>query len=569
MKTIKVKDVLPAFEKFANKFAVKRIKDKILLVCDEQLEYVADELLLLSEEILSQVSAYGVCLYLQKGGVLQTEKNNDYILHELFLNNGHQNAGPVFFSIRALVQELSAVLSDKQNELFNSESDINKKLQELAAFRNALMHGFFKLPSKKNEEMVEEIQNILDVLLTLEIFEHKADFHFWKNEGFSGHWNIQDNDEWKNLAGDVTPFEKLARKANDELHSADFVKAVSVSLGTATVLDKKKYLEDFIAQDNTNLSGNINVNEKAGKRQSVFNESLYVQFHPHDKKQQDEFYKNAHALLSQKKDVELLSYTIDENGIGYTSFLLFSRLVSFLAPIKTKLILDLNDEKKLKGLKLSDEKSKNKLKDKVESLINDIGKLAKERIKLVILINNIHLVPFASDHITSLMKFFKDSGIYFIGIGWEYEHLNSIFSQKKELRDGKNGIPNKAEIYTLLKNHTRHRGPFEKEYEYKILLLLIEHILEQLENKQEIKARELADKIINDQRPGIELVNEALYILYPYFKYDQSGNGTNFIKDDLDELYGFPKTQTETSSIFLTLGRRDIDLEYKHKILKP
>jgi hypothetical protein len=40
------------------------------------------------------------------------------------------------------------------------------------------------------------------------------------------------------------------------------------------------------------------------------------------------------------------------------------------------------------------------------------------------------------------------------------------------------------------------------------------------------------------------------------------------MKDDLDELYGFPKNQTETSSIFLTLGRRDIDLEYKHKILK-
>ena len=40
-----------------------------------------------------------------------------------------------------------------------------------------------------------------------------------------------------------------------------------------------------------------------------------------------------------------------------------------------------------------------------------------------------------------------------------------------------------------------------------------------------------------------------------------------FKEDELDELYGFPKTIEESSRIFLTLGRRDIKLEYKHKIL--
>ena len=39
MKTIKVKDVLPAFEKFVNKFDVKRIKDKMLLVCEEPMAF--------------------------------------------------------------------------------------------------------------------------------------------------------------------------------------------------------------------------------------------------------------------------------------------------------------------------------------------------------------------------------------------------------------------------------------------------------------------------------------------------------------------------------------------------
>ena len=138
-----------------------RIKLLVDDVNRETLEYLADELLLLSEEILSQVSAYGVLLYLQHGGNLQTEKNNDYILHDLFLHEGHQNAGPVFYRVRKIVQELSAVLSDKQNELFSSESEINKKLQDLASFRNALMHGFFKLPAERNLELVEEIHTVL------------------------------------------------------------------------------------------------------------------------------------------------------------------------------------------------------------------------------------------------------------------------------------------------------------------------------------------------------------------------------------------------------------------------
>jgi hypothetical protein len=163
------------------------------------------------------------------------------------------------------------------------------------------------------------------------------------------------------------------------------------------------------------------------------------------------------------------------------------------------------------------------------------------------------------------MKFFKESGIYFMGIGWEYEHLNSIFSQKLDLRKEINTIPDATEIDLLIKNHTRHRGPYKNEKEYDDLKSLIDLICERLKDEKTVIARHLAD----EENLDIELINEALYILYPHFKYDQSGNDNTFIKDDLDELYGFPKTQTETSSIFLTLGRRDIELEYKHKILKP
>jgi hypothetical protein len=41
----------------------------------------------------------------------------------------------------------------------------------------------------------------------------------------------------------------------------------------------------------------------------------------------------------------------------------------------------------------------------------------------------------------------------------------------------------------------------------------------------------------------------------------------SFQEDEIDELYGFPKTIEESSRIFLTLGRRDVKLEYQHKVL--
>jgi hypothetical protein len=538
MKTVKDES---DFYNFSEIFPVKRLKDKMLDVCNEESAYVADELLLLSEEILSQVAAYGVCLYLQHGENLQTEKNNDYILHELFLNRLHQNAGPVFFKVRNIVNEVKTKIPENEFNLFNSDSEINKELQELAAFRNALMHGFFKLPALRNLEIIKDIQKLLkDLIENYNIFKHAAAYHFWNQEGFTGHFAIQDDNSWDNLSGNVTLFEKLAGRANIELHSVDLVHPFVDNFETATELEEKGKLEGFIAQDNANNSGNSNEIDKAKKKPSTFKESLYVQFHPRDKNRQDEFYKSAYAFLSQKQDIDLLSYTIDENGIGYTSYLLLHRLL-----------------KKL-GLQTNENEPKKKIKSKVTEIKNN-GK------KLVILINNIHWVPFASDHFTLLMKFFKESGIYFIGVGWEYEHLNSIFSQKLDLRKEINTIPDATEIDLLIKNHTRHRGPYKNEKEYDDLKSLIDLICERLKDEKTVIARHLAD----EENLDIELINEALYILYPHFKYDQSGNDNTFIKDDLDELYGFPKTQTETSSIFLTLGRRDIDLEYKHKMLKP
>jgi len=480
--------------------------------------YQADEILLLSEEILSQVSAYGVCLYLQQSNCSQTDKNNDIILHEFFLRAGHQNAGSLFNRICKVINV---------NEILNQE--IYEELKYLTIFRNALVHGFFRLPAEKNNEIYKRIENVLKNLKKYQIFELEASFHFWKNKSYSGHWNIQGRKDWDALAGKKdTSFEELADTARNELYSPDFVNIVPGNY------ERNPAWEEIV----TSLEGFISSDSK---------KSLYVQFHPHSKKNQDKFFEIAFDFLSKREDIKLLSYAINDKGISYTSYFLITKLIDKLELVNDELEMNFPDKKRAESL---------------------IKKLDKDK-KVVILVNNIHLVPYAPDHITSLMKFFKDFGVYFIGVGWEYEHLNSVFSQKLDYREDRNVIPNESEIQQLIQNHTRHRGPYKQDDDYIFLEEIINHIRNQLLEKREIKARELAKETINGHKPDIELINEALYILYPYFKYDQSGDTAVYKKDDVDEFYDFSQNQTETSSIFLTLGRRDIELDYKHKILKP
>ncbi len=275
--------------------------------------------------------------------------------------------------------------------------------------------------------------------------------------------------------------------------------------------------------------------------QTEFRESLYVTFHPADETDQSHFFENAFSILKDNNHVECIAYNIDSDGIMYTSYYLIKAICSKLnIPIPKK--------------------------DATKKLASAIKSLQKEKNKnLVILINNIHLAPFASDHITTMMKLFRGCNIRFIGVGHEYEHINSLFSMREDFRKGKNIIPNQGQTDQLIHNHTRHRGPFENDAEFVALNQIIQRICKRLEDKKPVIVRKLAGELHTD----IELVNEAMYILYPYVKYSQSGDESNYEKDKVHDLYGFPETQTETTSIFLALGRRDIELEYKHKIMMP
>ena len=94
---------------------------------------------------------------------------------------------------------------------------------------------------------------------------------------------------------------------------------------------------------------------------------------------------------------------------------------------------------------------------------------------------------------------------------------------------------------------------------YKQLQEIGTKIIETIKTHKQVVARRFAD----EHEYPIEYVHELFGVLHPFFHASR----ISFEMDELDELYGFPKELTESSSIFFALGRRDSRLEYQHKVL--
>ena len=87
----------------------------------------------------------------------------------------------------------------------------------------------------------------------------------------------------------------------------------------------------------------------------------------------------------------------------------------------------------------------------------------------------------------------------------------------------------------------------------------MDRICDALQQGQKIYARRFADEYQYD----IEYVYEIFAVLYPWVHNERE----KFEEDTIDDLYGFPSLITETTPIYLALGRRDIKLEYQHKVI--
>ena len=498
------------------------INDCIKNVMDEDQDYVADELVELSERILLELASVGVSIYLSQKN--QKDVYNDFIL-DLFTSKSHSyNAGPLYRWSAYMVKETNNTISKKILPLYWDKSNIsnlNNDFERLSELRNAVMHGFFVLPAERNMLEANHIAKVLNLLLKEDVFniQSKYSFHFLeKNDNissFKGEWDIG-SDDWQ-LYKDCFEFGELTTRIQYE-KSEDYEN------------DQKKLIEKNKnpKKIDSEIIDFIHNNEKGAISYCISPNQDTI-----------EYYSSIVDSLDNNDKFLTIYQKLDHKGINFTSDFLLGRIIK-------KLSLHLKEEKYSKNNKRA------------------LSQLRKKcSVKPVVIIDSIHISLFNSNHILHLADLFYENNILLIGFGINHSWMDQFFN--KSINNSKPKSPSKtAEWKEVFTNYIRFKGPnlnIESEKnDYNELLKITSNIIKELGSKKVIIARRFSDKYNH----RIELVHEAISILEPFY----NSSNDSFISDQLDNLYDFPKEITEASRILFSIGRRDIKLEYQHKTLK-
>lgn len=496
-----------------------RLTQKIRAVEEEKDDaYAADELVQLGEEILSQLAAMGIAVYLQQAK--QKEVFNDFLI-SLFLSNGHAyNAGPLYRWAANMIKEAEGAEAALLRPFFWQEKEgkevLNKDIHHLASLRNAVMHGFFVLPPERNREEAQYMEAILAQMNQAGLFEkHFGTFHFVDVQGFNGHWNITDAQAWRAFDAQFAFGQLAARVAHE----------YAPSFRTE---EQQFAFEPF--EENTNLTKEVATLLEKGKG------ALVAWFRPGT-----DLGAAAYKQFVQQLDTSIyhpVYYALHPNGATFTA--------SFLEQELAKSLYELtNDEKALK--------------DPWKFLKDQKGKLPK---KIVVILHDVHVALFSPNHLTNLFNALYDAEIPVLATAWNYPHLKRFFNSSFELKLDNSAVQDTA-IQFSLHNYLRFKGPSEEQEAERMAYSQLKEITTKLQHEIEDKQRAVARRFADENKYPIEFVHEAFGILSPFYSRDKE----SFIQDEIDELYGFPKTIEESSRIFLTLGRRDVKLEYQHKVL--
>jgi hypothetical protein len=497
-----------------------RLNQKInALQSEEDDAYAADELVELGEEILSQLAAMGIAVYLQQAK--QKEVFNDFLI-SLFLSNGHAyNAGPLYRWAANMIKDAEGEEAARLMPFFWEQKEdgavvLNEKIHHFAGLRNAVMHGFFVLPPERNREEAKRMEEVLEQIAEATLFETTwGAFHFLDQTHFNGHWNIQDAAAWKVFEG-CAAFAELASRIQHE-YAASFQEEEA----TFTKLP---------------IIENAKISEQLKTFLSTKQKGAFVLW-------SDEEEQGANAYRIAIQTVELAGYqplffALHEKGASFTSSFLLYQLGAFLVQ-QTK-----------------DDKAS---KDPLKYLKNNKDKLA---FKPAIVLHQLHISLFNPGHITTLFNELYALGVPVIATSMYYSYLKKFANQTSDERSFSKAAT-QEQIEWSLHNYLRFKGPNKEQAQeieaYNQLRKVLDQLFETIQTEKNVVARRFADQY----KFPIEYVHEAFTILAPYF---QEGK-VEFIKDEVDELYGFPKTMEESSHIFLTLGRRDVKLEYQHKVL--
>ena len=495
-----------------------KINELLAIAKAEKPEFRADELIVLGEEILNNVAAIGVALYIEKAGEIQLDQYNDYILNNLFLNKGHQNAGPIFKKVCFMLQKMEKGISTELDaflDIFQFGNQWNTVLNGLSKFRNSLMHGFFVLPAATNEEQTKKIEELLSHLSEIGVFSYDTNFPFRDTKGFTGEWHINESDKsaWDNLENS-TLFGKLIQQVEVELFESTFWEFETTENKQPLPLHVLKVIS----------------NENFG--------TLACWFHPTENEQKINLFHSIIAHYQQEVNTEIVAFSIHENGIAHTEDFLFNNKV-----VRERVEL-------LKKNKVSNSKVDTNTVDK----------------KIIVIVNDFHLGLYSPNHLVNSINKLKEYQINVIVLGHEYEFLNSFFNEKISNSTLKK-LPSLDQQKQLIHNYLRFRGPFKGEKEFELIVGLMKELCEKLAKGEVVYARRFA----NDYDIDAIYTDEVFSMLYPMLKYNEdellNSFTTKYEEDEMHGLYDFPLEIKETSSIYLALRRRDITLELKHKLI--
>jgi hypothetical protein len=478
----------------------------------EDSQYAADELVELAEEILNQIAAAGIAYYLQSKH--QKEVFNDSLI-QLFNSSGHDyNAGRIYRWAANMIKHLEDEMPAEHYQFFWKNGQLNNDVQHLALLRNEVMHGFFVLPPERNIKEATAIGALLKELKKCSMLNSKVEYHFLSKEGFTGNWNVTHPHQWQNLLGSHS-FGQLCERVIHE------------------------NTDEFWQKENE-IFTEISVPIPAPIKAFVLNNSkgaMAVWVHPHDT-----ISLNLYASLGtwlKQENITFVGYQLHNQGLSYAGSFLLNRLIQVL---KSK----------------TDSISKNK---KLEAIVQQLRREDMSK-KVVVLLHQIHLALFSPQHVSKLNNFLYENDILLIAVGHHYEHFNSLFNSSITMDYAKE-TPSNEETLIALHNYLRFKGPSKDRPDEMAEVVLLEQILEKvlsdLSSGHSIYARRFAD----DHGYDIEYVHEIFALLHPWVNTRRE----SFEQDTVDELYGFPSTMTEVTPIYLALGRRDLKLEYQHKVI--
>lgn len=497
-----------------------RLIQKIEAVQKEDDAYAADELVELGEEILSQLAAMGMTVYLQQAK--QKEVFNDFLI-SLFLSNGHAyNAGPLYRWAANMIKEADGEEAELLKPFFWQEKAgkevLNEAIHHLASLRNAVMHGFFVLPPERNRDEAKKMELILEKMSQAGLFEKTfGNFHFLDEHGFNGHWNITDPKAWEHFAN-CHAFGELAKRVSHE------------------------YSENFRTEEQTFVTEKttpIAEVQKASHELLEKGKGALVSWYRPGSMEGEQAYRTMIQVVSSENYLPVY-YALHERGATFTA--------TFLEKELGKALFNLTQKE-------------NARKEPIKFLKNkDNAKFLTK--KPVVILHDVHVALFNDNHLTLFFNELFDAGVPVLCAAWSHPYLKRFFNMEVRLEE--KALQTTIEsIESSLNNYLRFKGPSKEQSDqvsdYQRVKDIVFALHQKIESGEAVVARRFADQY---EYP-IEYVHEAFGILSPLYSFGKE----SFIQDEVDELYGFPKTVEESSRIFLTLGRRDVKLEYQHRVL--